>query len=74
MKREDYSLKILHMLMNADGFLKTNQICDKLGCERKTVYAAMDRLETSGFGIEVVKIAEGRKRENQYKFLGMFGF
>lgn len=71
MKNEDYGFKILHTLMSADRFFSTNEICDKVGCERKTVYATMDRLETNGFGVEAIK-QKGRA-ENQYRFLGMFG-
>lgn len=42
---ESYYLKILNVLMRSDKPLTTNQLCDIVGCERKTVYKAMSLME-----------------------------
>lgn len=69
---ETYSLKILNVLMNTKNHVSTTELCNIVGCERKTIYSSIERLEISGFGIEVI---EGNFGEpNRYRFIGLFGF
>ncbi len=51
----DYSLKILNCLMRNRKPLSTSYFVQKFNCDRKTVWRAIDVLETSGFPIEVTR-------------------
>lgn len=63
-------LKILNILMSSDRPLTTKDICSKLGCERKSVYRAVDVLEINGFS---VRIDTGANKRNMYSFNGIYG-
>lgn len=63
------TLEILNVLMNTDNYLTTKQIVDRVGCDKKTVYNAMDILEVHGFHVDVIKI----NRYCAYKYLGLYG-
>lgn len=67
-----YALLILNALMTHDRPLTTTQLCDMVGCERKTVYKAMTDLELSGFGVSILTSA-GRREPNRYKLNGIYG-
>lgn len=63
-------LKMLNMLMSSDRPLTTKDICSKLGCDRKSVYSAVDVLEVNGFS---VTIDTGAHQKNIYSFNGIYG-
>lgn len=65
------ALKVLNVLMNTDSYLTTEQIMKRAKCERKSVYDAVTSLEMNGFGIDVIK--SKTKRQNKYKYIGLFG-
>jgi len=68
---ENYALLVLNVLMRSGAWLTTNQVADLVGCERKTVYKAMDQLEIRGFGIE--KKPGGPTSCNKYRFRKVYG-
>lgn len=69
-ERRWWTLAILNILMNCDGYLSNTQIVERLGCERKSVYHAVALLECNGFGIDVIKTPQG---VNKYKYIGLYG-
>lgn len=75
MRKESVTLSILNALMTSSDWLTTKQICDKVGCERKSVYSSVDALEISGFHVEVIKgQGGGFGSQNRYRFGGIFGY
>lgn len=68
-----YVLEVLNLLMNADDYLTTLQICDKVGCHRKSIPFIMDQLECSGFGIDVIRCDGHQHNQNKYKYVGLYG-
>ncbi len=71
MKTESADLKILNLLMRHNKHITTKEICDIVGCDRKTVYRAIDSLECAGFGVEVKKEP---LNGDGYKYIGIFAF
>lgn len=61
--RNDNALRILRLLLASDRPLSTKEITDRIGCDRKTVYMAIDRFEDAGFITDVVK---SPKNLNEY--------
>lgn len=71
MSRNDSVLLILNVLMRYERPLSTTALMDIVGCDRKTVYKAVDRLETSGFPINVIYGREvGPAIPNTYQWTG----
>ena len=58
------ALKIAYLLLTSDRPLSTTEIVDRIGCDRKTVYFAIDQMEICGFVTEVIE--SGHKRPNRY--------
>lgn len=75
MRKESPTLSILNMLMTADDWLTTQQIADKVGCDKKTIYGAVVAMELSGFHIDVINGRRGGiSMSNKYKFGGIFEY
>lgn len=72
-ERKWNALTVLNVLINADRYLTTGQIADRAECERKSVYNAVNMLETNGFGIEIVVGKSNGCRQNRYRFKGIYG-
>lgn len=70
-RNKDIHLRILNLLMSADKPLSTVQITNIIGCDRKTVYRAIDTLECCGFGIRIIRSKS--QAPNCYEYIGLFG-
>lgn len=49
----NYSLEIAYLLLTSKRPLNTSEIMERVGCDRKTVYHSIDRLELAGFITDV---------------------
>jgi len=66
-KRGDYGLKIAHTLLTDNKPMTVAEICNKTGCDRKTVYKNIDMIEIAGFLTEV-------KRKGNTNFYSILGY
>ena len=58
------ALEIAYLLLTSSRPLSTTEIVDRIGCDRKTVYAAINQMEICGFVTEVIEC--GHKEPNRY--------
>lgn len=64
MSKNSYGLAIVYELLTAGKPLTVAELCERTGCERKTVYSNIDMIETAGFCTEIIKFPD--RRENYY--------
>jgi len=65
--QKDIALKILNILIRSERSVSTRELIDIIGCDRKSIYYGIDKLECSGFPI-IIEQSTNPSKPNYYSW------